>query len=68
MVVWGDANGGGDCGKVNDELHDVQLIAGSGTGDQLELKESYQKPVRLSWLIVATLHHVPMYSSNGRYM
>lgn len=33
VVVWGDANDGGDCRKVNDQLHDVQLIAGSGNGE-----------------------------------
>jgi hypothetical protein len=49
VVVWGDANDGGDCRKVNDQLHDVQLIAGSGNGETA---------IRWSWLILATLHHV----------
>ena len=49
VVVWGDANDGGDCRKVNDQFHDVQLIAGSGNGETA---------IRWSWLILATLHHV----------
>ena len=49
VVVWGDANDGGDCRKVNDQLHDVQLIAGSGNGETA---------IRCSWPILATLHHV----------
>ena len=30
MVAWGDAERGGDCSKVEDQLYDIQQLAGSG--------------------------------------
>lgn len=30
VVAWGEAERGGDCSKVKDQLHDIQQLAGSG--------------------------------------